>query len=100
MVAQPLAKLGVHPVDDVHADLVLLKQRRGEPQQRLMVEYAVAQITNPVQCRRNVVSLTLRLRAAREHQAQVFPEDGLELHVEQRGPKAESQLGKHLVRCL
>ncbi len=31
MVAQPLAKLGVHPVDDSHADLVLFKQRRGEP---------------------------------------------------------------------
>ena len=50
MVAQPLAKLGVHPVDDSHTDLVLLKQRRDEPQQRLVVEYAVAQITNPVQC--------------------------------------------------
>jgi hypothetical protein len=42
MIAQPLAKLGVNPVNDFHANRVLIKQRRRQPQQRLVMKDTVS----------------------------------------------------------
>jgi hypothetical protein len=42
MVAQPLSELGINPVDDCHADSVLIEQRWRQPQQRLMMKDTVA----------------------------------------------------------
>jgi len=61
-----------------------------------MMKDTVTQITNLVQCRRDVVPLPLRLRTTRKHKAEVFPEDSLELRVEERTPKAKGQLSQYL----
>lgn len=100
MAFKPMRQLGIEPVDDLDTDLVLIQQLRGEPQQRLVVEYPIAEVSDLVECRRNVPSLSLRLRATGKHQAQILPEHVLELGIKQRAPEAESQLGQYLVHGL
>ena len=89
MATQPLPELGINPVDDCHADSVLIEQRWRQPQQRLVVKNPIAQIPNLIQRRRDRVALPLRFRTAGKHQTQVFPENLLELLIEERAPEAQ-----------
>jgi len=84
-----LFKLWVNPVDNLHTNPMLLKQRWRQPQQRLVVKNPIAQIPNLIQRRRDRVALPLRFRTAGKHQTQVFPENWLELLIEERAPEAQ-----------
>ena len=100
MISEPLPKQRINPVDNSHTNCVLIKERRRQPQQRFVMKHTVAQVANLVQCHRDVVPLPLRLRTTRKHKAEVFPEDSLELCVEERTPEAKGQLSQYLVRGL
>jgi len=51
MMIEPVYELGIKPADGLQAECMLVDQRRRQPQQRLMMEYAVPEIANLVQCR-------------------------------------------------
>ena len=42
MATQPLPELGINPVDDCHADSVLIEQRWCQPQQWLVMKDTVS----------------------------------------------------------
>ena len=99
-LAKPVGQGWVDPAEDLDTYCMLGLEVRREPEQGLVVEYAVAKVADLVERCGDVVALPGGLGALPEDQAKVLPEGELILAVEKGHPEAEGQLGDDFVRVL
>lgn len=64
-----------------------------------MVEYSVSEVSDPVQGRRDRMSLPQWPWTASKYEAEIFPENILELCIEERAPEPKCQLCYQFVWC-